>query len=219
MASHSFWHRWRRRLLALFFIVQYHSRMSLLNLRYKARFLSHTEIDAHARSYWNTLVQALTTHRTLNNTLKSAKDKLAGEQVSAVLRVTRQNFTGERWQIALNKAKKRLEKVVFVEETPTQPLDLTTLKAALRSLDTGKIPRVTSTKLKTAWHSFETGALPRITTGKGGTARQSRKLFKIPRHPRITLLIFSLLAFLLLSLSTLNGLTGRALTTIKTVAI
>src|SRR6185437_7286732 len=118
------------RLLALFFIAQYHLRMTLLDLRFKARSVSRADINTRARVYWNKLCQALTAQ----TVLKSARQTLENEQVTAALRrLTKQKLESERLRAALHTAKRRLESVVFTEETPTQPLDLS--------------------KLKTAWHS------------------------------------------------------------------
>src|SRR5579859_5082390 len=119
MASDPFWNTWKRRLLALFFIAQYHLRMSLLSLRFKTRTISRTDINACARAYWHYLCQTFTTHAIL----KSAKHKLEDSQITAALRLTKQKWDSERFHSALYTAKKRLEEVVFTEETPTQPLD------------------------------------------------------------------------------------------------
>ena len=215
MASDSFWQKWQRRLLALFFIVQYHFRMSLLSLRFKAHSIARADINAQARAYWHALCQALTTQKLL----KSAKHKLENEQVTAVLRLTKQKLDNERLHTALHKAKKRLEAIAFTEETPTQPLDLSKLKTAWHSLETGKISRVTPDKMKTAWRSFETGALPKITPKKLKAVRHPWKALKALRHPTITLLTLGTLSFLLITLFALSGLADQTLNTLKTTGI
>jgi arsenate reductase-like glutaredoxin family protein len=216
MASDSFWHKWKLRLLALFFIAQYHLRMTLLDLRFKARSVSHADINARARVYWNNLCQALTAH----TVLKSARQTFENEQVTAALRrLTKQKLEGERLRTALNTAKKRLESVVFTEESPTQPLDLSKLKTAWHSLETSKIPRVTPDKLKTAWRSFETGTLPRIAPKKLKAVRHPWKTLKTLRHPNITLFTLGTLSFLLVGLFILSGMASQTLNTIKTVGI
>ncbi|HEY3993884.1 MAG TPA: C39 family peptidase [Ktedonobacteraceae bacterium] len=215
MASDSFWPKWRQWLLALFFIAQYHFRMSLLSLRFKAHNISRTDINAQARAYWHHLCQALTAQKLL----KSARRKLENEQVTATLRLTKQKLDNERVHAALHKAKKRLEEIVFTEETPTQPLDLSKLKTAWHSLETGRIPRVTPDKLKTAWHSFETGTLPRIAPKKLKAVRHPWKTLKALRHPTITLLTLGTLSLLLVALFALSGLASQTFSTLKTAGI
>lgn len=219
MASGSFRRRWRRRVLALFFIVQYHLRMSLLSLRFKLLGISHTDINASARAYWNHLCQALTTSNALTTALKSAKHKVETEQVTAALRLTKQKLENERLHAALHTAKKRLENVVFTEEAPTQPLDLSALKTAWHSLETGKIPRVTPDKLKTAWHSFETGTLPRLAPKKLKPPKHPWQKLKRLRYPKITLLALGILSLFLIALFVLSGLASRTLNTIQTTGI
>lgn len=219
MASGSFRRRWRRRLLALFFIAQYHFRMSLLSLRFKVLGISRTDISASARAYWNHLCQALMTPATLTTVLKSAKQKIETEQVTAALRLTKQKLESERFHTALHTAKKRLEKAVLTEEAPTQPLDLSALKTAWHSLETSKIPRVTPDKLKTAWHSFETGTLPRIAPKKLNTLKHPWKKLKRLRYPKITLLALGALSMLLIALFVLSGLASQTLNTIQTAGI
>lgn len=219
MAFDSFRQKWRRRLLALFFIAQYHFRMSLLSLRFKVRSIARTEIEARAHQHWNNLCQALTTHTALSTTLKSAKQKLDPEQVTAALRLTKQKLASERLHTTLHTARQRLEKVVFTEEAPTQPLDLSALKNAWHTLETSKIPRVTPDKLKTAWRSFETGTLPRVAPKKLKAVRHPWKMLKTLRPPKITLLALGALSTLLVALFVLSGLASQTLNTIQTVGI
>jgi hypothetical protein len=214
MVSGSFWQKWRGRFLALFFIVQYHFRMSLLTLRFKARRISRGDIDARARASWHSLCQAFTSHHLLQNTRR----KLADSQVTAVLRLSRQKWDNERFQSALHAAKKRLEEVVFTEEEPTRPLDLSKLKTAWHSLETSKLPRVTSEMLKTGWHSFETGTLPSITPKKLKAVRHPWKALKAFKHPRIMLFTLGVLSLLLVTLFTLVA-TSPAFNTLKTSGI
>ena len=203
MASNSFWQKWRMMLLPLFFSAQYHCRLSLLNLRFKVHNIARATIHTPARTHWHNLYLALSTHTRPNTTLKSARQKLASE----------------RFQTALHKAKKRLEEVVFIEETPTQPLDLSKLKTAWHSFETSKIPRVTPDKLKTAWHSLDTGTLPRIASGKLRAARHPWKALKTLRHPKITLLTLVTLTMLLIALFTLSGIASQTLNTMRTLGI
>lgn len=215
MASDSLRQRWQRRRLALFFIVQYHFRMSLLSLRFHTRSISRTDINARAHLYWNALCQALTTHTGFTKAFKGAKQRLENEQITAVLRLTRQKLENERIQTALHRAKKRLEEIVFTEEAPTQPLDLSKLKTAWHSLETSKLPRIPSEKLKTAWSE----KLPQSVEGKLKAARHPWKTLKTLRHPRITLFTLSIISILLVVLFILSGIASLTLSTIKSVAI
>jgi hypothetical protein len=193
---------WRRRLLALFFIAQYHSRMSLLSLRFKARGITRSDINTLAREHWHKLCQALATHTLLNETLKNAQ----------------QTLENKRLQIILHTAKKRLEKLIFVEETPPPTQDLSTLKAAWHTLETSKLPLVVPEKLRNAWHTLETRMLPSIEAEKFKTVGQSRKTLELFQHPRRALGIFGALALLLSSLFALHGI-SQMLTTPQTAVI
>lgn len=219
MTSDSLWHGWKRRVLAFFFIVQYHYRLSLLHLRFKARTLSPSDINARTRDYWHMLCQALTTYIGLPNALKKAKHRLESEQITAALHFAKNKFESERFQTLLSTAKRRLEKTIFTEEVPTQPLDLSALKTTWRALDAGKIQRVVPDKLKTAWHSLETGPLPRVAPKTLKAARHPWKTLRALRHPKTTLLTLSMLSLFLVALFNLCGLTGRAFNTIQTAAI
>jgi hypothetical protein len=196
MASDSFWHKWWRRLLALFFIAQYHFRMSLLTLRFKARGLTRADIDASARAYWHNLCQACATHTIFTKVLKNAQQKLESERV----------------QTALHSAKQRLEKAVFTEETPTQQLDVSSLKTAWHALETSKIPRIVPNKLKTVRHSFETGTL----SSAPEKLKAARKTLKALRHPKITLFT---LGVLLIALFVLGALVNQALVSVGSIGI
>src|SRR5579883_1888281 len=156
--------KWRRTLSALFFIVQYYSRMSLLALRYKARNLSHAEIAEQAHKHWNRLCQALTKSQTLKTALRNTKERLESEQFTGALRALRQHLEEERLHTTLEQAKKRLEQLVFVEEGPTQPIDRSSLE-----------------KLKTAWHAQETSNIPRIPPEALKTGRQTLETRKLVR--------------------------------------
>jgi hypothetical protein len=221
-------------LLALFFIVQYHCRMSFLSLRYKLRAIPRTEITPQAHNHWNKLCQALTVHKALTTTLRTTQEKLeseqltgslqaikkhveSNEQVTGVLRVLKktvehegEQLTGalqaikrtaesERLHAALHTAKERLEAIVFVEEPPTQPLDLAALE-----------------KLKTAWHSLETGKIPRITPEALKAARHPLQTFKSARHKTVTLITLGLTALLLVALFAASGMASRTLHAVKT---
>lgn len=144
-------------MLALFFIVQYHCRMSFFSLRYKLRTIPRSEIATQAHHNWHKLCQALTSHKAFNTTRQSTKEKpenrpitkeqftgalhtlmqrtieheqitgairalkaktVENEQITGTIRVIKQTAESERLHAALHMAKKRLEKIVFVEETP-----------------------------------------------------------------------------------------------------
>src|SRR5258707_5268621 len=197
MASDSFWHKWWRRLLALFFIAQYHFRMSFLTLRFKARSLTRVDIDAHARMYWHNLCQAYATHIIFTKVLKNAQQKLESERV----------------QTALHSAKQRLEKAVFSEETPTRQLDVSPLKTAWHALETSKIPRIVPNKLKTVRSSFETGTLPSSSPEK---LKAARKMLKALRRPKITLFT---LGVLLIALFGLGALVNQTLVSVGSIGI
>lgn len=212
MLSGSSWQKWRRTLLALFFIVQYHCRMSFLSLRYKARHTSRAEIAALAREHWNQLCQALASHRTFGTLLHTTKKTLESEQITGALRAVRRNLEDERLHKALDTAKKRLEQLIFVEETPTQPIDFSSLerlKTVWHSLETSKIARITPEALKAARQSFETGKMARLAPGTLKTAR---------RHPSalVTLLLTSLF---LVTLFAASGIFEQALRAMKHAAI
>ncbi|HVU70572.1 MAG TPA: C39 family peptidase [Ktedonobacteraceae bacterium] len=219
MASDSLWHRWRRQFLSLLFIVQYHLRLLFLSLRFKARRLSRGDINAHARVSWHSLRQTLITHPRLHATLKKARHSLVSEQVTAVLRLTREKLENERLHTTFHNARKRLEKTLFTDEAPRQSLDFSTLKSAWHSLDTGKIQRVVPDKLKSAWHSLDTGKLQSVAPKTLKAARHPWKTLKTWRHPRITLFSLILLSLLLIALFALNGWAGQVFQTIRTTAI
>ncbi len=219
MASDSLWPRWRRRLLALFFIVQYHLRLTFLNLRFKVRGLAHTDLNTQARASWHSLRQTLTTHPMFTTTVNKARHTFESEQITAVLRFTKEKLASERLHSALHNTKQRLEKTLFTEEAPTQPLDLSDLKSAWHSLDTGKIQRIVPDKLKSAWHSLDTGKIQRVAPKTLAAARHPWKTFKSWRRPNITLFSLLLLSLLLVVLFALNGWAGQIFQSIRATAI
>ncbi|HEX7733348.1 MAG TPA: C39 family peptidase [Ktedonobacteraceae bacterium] len=210
MASDSLWQRWRRRLLAFFFIAQYHFHMSLLNLRFHAHTISRMDIEARSRDNWSHICKALASHAAL----KSAKHTLEHGQATEALRLTRQKLESERFQTALHRAKTRLEKIVFTEEDASdtaKTVDISDLKTVWHGLETQKIPQVTSNKLKATWRSFEIGTLPRVAPDKLKAARHPWKALKALRHPKITLFTLGGLSLLLIVLFALNNIAGQSL--------
>ena len=290
MLSGSSWHKWRRTLLALFFIVQYHCRMTFLSLRYKLHTIPRPEIATQAYHNWHKLCDALTSHKALNavyTTSQSPKEKPENEQFTDVKQKTTENeqlineqFTGafhtlkqktveneqitgairvlkaktveneqitgairvlkaktveneqitgsihvlkqiaesERLHAALHTAKKRLEEIVFVEETPTEPIDLSTLeklKSAWHSLETGKIPRLAPEALKAARHSLTTGKIPRITPETLEAAKHPLKTLKKARNNPLALITLGLTALILISLFAVSGMANRTLHSVQ----
>ncbi len=218
MWSGSSWQKWRRTLLALFFIVQYYCRMSLLGLRYKARNLSRAEIAGQAHEYWNRLCQALTPPKMVKTVLRNTKERLEGEQFTGALRAIRQNLEDERLHATLEKAKSKLEQLVFVDEGPTQPIDgssLEKLKAAWHSLETGKIPRIPPEAIKTARQALETRKIVRIPPDALRAARHPLKTLKTARQHTTTLITVSLAALMLITLFAASGLLNQTLHTMK----
>ncbi len=106
MLSGSPWCKLRRWLLAWFFITQYHCRMSFLNLRYKGRNISRSNIDERARDRWNKLCQTLATHTVFQNALRTTKKVLESERFTLALQVARRKLEDERLHTALRRAKK-----------------------------------------------------------------------------------------------------------------
>lgn len=203
MVSNGFWQMWRRRLLAYFFIAQYHFRLSLLSLRFKARSMTYADINTIAREHWHKLCQALATHALLNETLKSAQQKLENE----------------RLQIILRAAKKRLEKLIFSEEAPTPTQDLSMLKDAWHALETGKLPLVVHDKFKGAWHSLETRILLSATWEKLRTARHTRKALAVFQHPRRVLYLSGAFALLLSLFFAWHGIASQVFSRPGTTAV
>lgn len=224
--------------MALLFIVQYHCRMSLLSLRYKMRAVSRAENNRQARNAWNKLCQALTTHKALNaarrtaqkdpanaqftGALQAVKRRLEHEQFTGALQAVKKGLEHERLHGALETAKRRLEQIIFTEEAPTQPIDLSALdkfKTAWHSFETGRIPRVDAEKLKgatgripridpeqlkTAWHSLETGKAAAITREMLAVARRPSRAVRQRKMTFIALGSITLLLILLFSLVGLN---------------
>jgi hypothetical protein len=236
MLSGSSWHKWRRTLLALFFIVQYHCRMTFLSLRYKLHTIPRPEIATQAYHNWHNLCDALTSHKALNavhTTPQSPNEKpeneqftdvkqktteneqlineqftgafhtlkqkaIENEQITGAIRVLKQTAESERLHAALHTAKKRLEEIVFVEETPTEPIDLSTLE-----------------KLKSAWHSLETGKIPRITPETLEAAKHPVKTLKKARNNPLALITLGLTALILISLFAVSGMANRTLHSVQ----
>jgi hypothetical protein len=222
MRSGFSWQKWRRTLSALFFIVQYYCRMSLLALRYKARNLSHAEIAEQAHEHWNRLCQALTTPPTLKTALRNTKERLESEQFTGALRALRQNLEDERLHTTLEKAKKKLEQLVFVEEGPTQPIDrssLEKLKTVWHTLETSKIPRITPDALKTARQTLETRKIVRIMPDTIRAARRPLKTLRTLRRRTTALMTLCLAALMLVTLFGATGLLNQALHTMKTLGL
>lgn len=216
------WQKWRRTLLALFFIVQYYYRMSLLALRYRARYLSQAEIAGLAHGHWNRLCQALTTTKTLKTVLRNTEERLDDEQFTGALRAIRQNLEDERLHTTLEKAKRKLEQLVFVEEGPTQPIDVSSLeklKAAWHSLETGKIPRITPEAIKTARQALETSKIARVAPDTLRAARHPLKTLKTARQHTTALITMSMAALMLVTLFVASGLLNQALRTMKNLSI
>lgn len=196
--------------------------MSFLTLRYKARQLTHAEIAAQAHGHWNRLCQALATHKTFSTLLRTTKRTLENEQLTGALHAVRRNLEDERLHTALGTAKKRLEQMIFVEEAPTQPMDLSSLeklKTAWRSLETSKIARIPPETIQTARKSFETGKMARIAPKTLKAARHPLKTFKSTRKHTTTLITLLLTSLLLVTLFAASGLFEQTLHSVKNASI
>lgn len=196
--------------------------MALLALRYKARNLSRAEIVSRAHRHWNNLCQALTTSRTFGTLLQNTRERLESEQVTGALRTLRQNLDDERLHTTLEKAKRKLEQLVFVEEGPTQPIDsssLEKLKAAWHSLETGKIPRITPEAVKTARQPQVTRKIVRIAPETLRAARHPLKTLKTARQHTTTLITVSVAALMLVTLFAASGLLNQTLHSMKHLGI
>ena len=222
MRSGSFWQKWRRTLLALFFIMQYYWRMSFLALLYRARNLSRADIASRAHEHWNGLCQALAAQKMLKTAMRSTKERLESEQFTGALRAIRQNLEDERLHTTLEKAKRKLEQIVFVEEGPTRPIDLSSLeklKTAWHSLETGKIPRIPPEAIKTARQSLGARKIVRIAPETLRAVRHPLKTLKTARQHTTALITMSLAALMLITLFAASGLLNQTLHTMKRLGI
>jgi hypothetical protein len=221
MLSGSSRQKWQRTLLALFFIAQYHCRMSYLNLRHRTRGVSRAELSASARASWNQLCQALTTQRVLTTALRTTKRTLENEQLTGALTAIKKHGENERLHSALTSARKRLEGVIFIEEDPTQPMDLSSLdklKSTWHALETSSIPRLAPDALKAARQTFETAKIPRLTAEMLRMAPQPLKTIRHDRRYTLGLVTLGLTGVLLIALFALSGLAGSTTSPFKIIS-
>src|SRR5581483_9535571 len=133
---------------------------------------------------WNRLCQALAAQKTLRTVLWNTKERLEQEQFTGTLRAIRQNLEEERLHTVLEKAKRKEEQLVFVEEGPPQPVSsssLEKLKAAWHSLETGNITCVTPRAIRTARLALETRKIVRIVPETLRAVRHPLKTLKTAR--------------------------------------
>ncbi len=196
--------------------------MSFLNLRYKARQLTHAEITAQAHDHWNKLCQALATPKMFGPLLRTAKRTLENEQLTGALRAVKRNLEDERLHTALGIAKKRLEQMIFVEEAPTQPMDLSPLEkltTAWRSLETSESARIPPEAIQTARKLFETGKIAPGAPETLKAARHPLKTLTSARRHTTTLITLLLTSLLLVTLFAASGLFGQTLRTVKNAGV
>jgi hypothetical protein len=94
--------------------------MFLLELRYRVRNLTSADIPGQLQVCWQRLCRTRTILRTCKDVLQHTKEQLARPLPGETLRALWQDLANGDRQQALEKARCTLERLIFVEERPSQ---------------------------------------------------------------------------------------------------
>jgi hypothetical protein len=202
MYSQSFWQRWQKKFFVLFFIAQYHCHMFFLNLRYKMRRISSEEIEAQARNHWHKLCKVLATYESLTATIQTVRQGLEHEAVTATMHAVKKGLEHEAVTSRLHIARQKLEQIVFIEEAPTQPIELSAIE-----------------KLKAAGELLEHSKTAQFSLKKMQSAQHSVRKLNTPRRQKITAITLAASALLLIVLFAQSSLANHTLQTFKTFSL